>query len=256
VTPSDIFVVALLAVLGFVLGGAIGMFYLVRRHVRSQRWTTEMLEAEQEAWGRKYSRYTFTPYHPIQARRPPRWLAIRSRDTQAVQLALGLHDPRPCSWAEGLFSTRKLFIAPPVNGWTLVFGAGLPLPDDDVDSCYRFLRELSRKLGHVQFFQADQVLQHHAWAQLESGRVIRAYAWAGTTLWNQGVKTSAEIALRMNCFAYGESSGSDDWTMADHIVANVERVAQLAQRWSLDPAEIDGRALARQQGIAGTATEL
>ncbi|MGC3957345.1 MAG: hypothetical protein QM813_05115 [Verrucomicrobiota bacterium] len=162
-----------------------------------------------------------------------------------------MHQPRPCSWSEGLILPRQLFIAPPINGWTLVFGTGLPLPDDDVDVSYRFLRELSQKLGHVQFFQADALAQHHAWVQLESGRVIRAYAWAGTTLWNQGVKTSAEIALGMNCFGYGENPGSDDWTVADHLVANVDKVPQLAHRWSLDPAEIDGRALAQQQGIAG-----
>lgn len=252
--PSDIFAVALLALLGVVLGGGIGMFYLVRRHVRSRRWSDEMLEAEQAAWAQHLSRFTFVPYHPLQARRPARWLAIRSRDPQAVQLALGLHNPRPCSWTEGVFLSRNLFIAPPVNGWTLVFGAGLPIPDDDVDACYRFLRELSRKLGHVQFFQADQVLQHHAWARLESGRVVRAYAWAGTTLWNQGVKTRAEIMLRMNCFGYGDNPGGDDWAVADHIVANVEKVSQLAHHWSLDPTEIDGRILAQQQGIAGNAS--
>lgn len=253
--PADIFVVALLALLGVVLGGGIGMFYLARRHVRSQHWSGERLAIEQAAWAQQLSRYTFVPYHPIQAHRPARWLAIRSRDTQAVQLALGLHNARPCSWSEGIFAARSLFITPPVNGWTLVFGAGLPIPDDDVDACYRFLRTLSRKLGHVQFFQADQVLQHHAWARVESGRVVRAYAWAGTTLWHQGVKTSAEIALRMNCFGYGENHGGDDWTVADHLVANVEKVPQLAQRWSLDPAEIDGHLLARQPGIAGNVTD-
>ena len=252
--PSDIFVFALLALLGVVLGIGIGMVILVRRHLRSHRRKEQLVEAEQEAWAQQLSRFTFVPYHPIQACRPVRWLAIRTRDLSAVQLALGLSNPQPCSWTEGMFSARNLFIAPPINGWTLVFGVGLPAPDDDVDACYRFLRELSRKLGQVQFFQADPVLQHHAWVQVESGRVLRAYAWAGTTVWNQGVKTSAETALRMNCFGYGENPGSDDWTMADHIVANVEKVPQLAQRWSLDPAEIDGRVLAQQPGIAGNAT--
>lgn len=251
---SDIFAVALLALLGIVLGGGIGMFFLVRRRLRAQRWSEQRREAEFAAWMQELSRFAFIPYHPIQARRPSRWLAIRTRDTQAVQLALGLNNPKPCSWTEGMFSERNLFIAPPINGWTFVFGAGLPLPDEDVDACYRLLRELSRKLGHVQFFQADQVLQHHAWAQLESGRVLRAYAWAGTTLWNQGVKTRAEIALRMNCFPYGEQPGSDDWAVADHIIANVEKVSHLAQRWSFDPAEIDGHQLAHQTGIAGNMT--
>ncbi len=248
--PSDIIAVVLLVLLGLVLGGGIAMCYLVRRHLRRQRrWGNS--DEQQEAIARQFSRFNLVSYHPVQARRPSRWLAIRSRDTHAVQLALGLHDARPCSWTEGMFLSRQLFIAPPVNGWTLVFGAGLPAPDDDVDVCYRFLRELSRKLGHVQFFQAESVLQQHAWAQLESGRVRRAYAWAGTTLWNQGVKTPEEIALAMNCFAYGENPGCDDWMVADHIVANVDKVSQLAQRWSLDPAEIDGRVFARQHGVAG-----
>lgn len=247
---ADILVIALLASLGVVLGGAVGMFYLVRRHLRSRPVDLPASEFS-EVWAQQFSRFTVTPIHPIQVRRPARWLAIRSRDTQAVQLALGLQQVQPCSWTEGVLSSRKLFIAPPINGWTLVFGAGLPVPDDDVDLCYRFLRELSRKLGQVQFFQADEILQHHAWVRVESGRIVRAYAWAGATLWNQGVKSDAEIALAMNCFAYGEDASRDDWMMADHLVANVEKVSQLAQRWSLDPAEIDARLLGHQQGVAG-----
>lgn len=251
---ADILVIALLASLGFVLGGGLGMVYLMRRYLPTQP-PAALPDAPEEAWAKQFSRFTFTPYHPLQTWRPGRWLAVRSRDMQAVQLALGLHNPRPCSWSEEVLSSRQLFIAPPINGWTLVFGASLPIPDDDVDVCYRFLRELSRKLGHVQFFQADQVLQHHAWAQVESGRVVRAYAWAGVTLWNQGVKTGAEIALGLNCFGYGENPGRDDWAVADHLVTNVEKVSQLAQRWSLAPTEIEGRLLTQQQGIAGNATD-
>jgi hypothetical protein len=253
VEPWDIFAVALLTLLGFVLGGGVSMVLLVRRRLRARRRLLK-LKVGQEEMAQEFSRYTLVPFNPLQARRPSRWLAIRSRDTQAVQLALRLNNPRPCSWVEGVLVSRQLFIAPPVHGWTLVFGAGLPVPDDDVDACYRFLRELGGKLGHVQFFQADAILQQHAWAMVESGRVVRAYAWAGATLWNQGVKTRAEIALGLNCFGYGESSGSDDWAMADHLVANVEKVPQLARRWSLDPAELDLRYLAQHPGIVGTLT--
>ena len=39
--------------------------------------------------------------------------------------------------------------------------------------------------------------------------------------------------------------------MADFIVANVDKVPQIARRWSLDPAEIDLRTVANAQGIAG-----
>src|SRR5580765_4396480 len=42
-------------------------------------------------------------------RRPASWLAIKSRSVMAVQSALGLHNPKPCSWTEGLAGEDKLF---------------------------------------------------------------------------------------------------------------------------------------------------
>jgi hypothetical protein len=194
--------------------------------------------------------------HALPARRTEAWLAIRTRNTALVQAALGIQHAAPCSWTEGVLARHRLFIAPPINGWTLVFSNGLPDPDDDVDACYCFLRDLSRKVGHVQYFQADPLLQRHAWARVESGRVLRAYAWAGMTLWNQGVKTDDEIELGMKCHPYGETIGGDEWAAADQILANVRRVPLLARRWSLDPAEIDPRLLFRATGVVGQSSRL
>lgn len=245
--PNDTFAIAMLALTGLVLGGGIIVAVLARRvsHLEQARRVPLLRLATGRADANE------PRFHPQPSRRPSCWLAIRSRDTVAVQSALRLRNAAPCSWAEGLVADRKLFIAPPVNGWTLVFGSGLPDPGDEVDAAFRFLRELSRKLGHVQFFQAEPLLQHHAWVLAEFGRIVRAYAWAGTTVWNQGVKTTAETALGVKCFGYGEITTTDDWTVADFIVANVEKVPQIARRWSLDPAEIDLRTVANAQGIAG-----
>src|SRR5262245_56015359 len=69
-------------------------------------------------------------------RSPACWLAVKSRSTFAVQSALGLHNPKPCSWIRGLAGEEKLFIAPPVKGWVLVLGSGLPDPSEDVDACF------------------------------------------------------------------------------------------------------------------------
>ena len=77
--------------------------------------------------------------HPCAFRSPGSWLAIKSRSPLSVQSALGLHNPKPCSWIQGLAGEEKLFIAPPVKGWILVIGSGLPDPSDDVDVCFRFL---------------------------------------------------------------------------------------------------------------------
>jgi hypothetical protein len=221
--PSDTVAVTLLALIGLVMVGCLFMAVLVRRLLQKEPLRQEELPRPPESTGEKHN-HKPTPDWP-QARRPSAWLAVRSRDIVSVQSALGLRNA--------------------------VFGPGLPDPGDDVDGAFRFLRELSRKLGHVQFFQAEPLVQHHAWVMAESGRVVRAYAWAGATVWNQGVKTTAETTLGVKCFGYGESPLADDWTVADFLVANVEKVPQIARRWSLDPAEIDVRMLANAQGIAG-----
>ena len=183
--------------------------------------------------------------------RPPRWVAIKTENPAAVQSALGLHNPKPCSWQKGLAGEEKLFIAPPINGWVLVFGTDLPDPSDDVDACFHFVTGLSRQLGQVQLFSASRVLYHHAWIRAEGGRVIRAYAWASHTLWKQGMRTAAERELGVACFDYGESSEPCSWNIPDAIISNVEKVPLLAARWSLDPATIDERFLGHERGLAG-----
>lgn len=183
--------------------------------------------------------------------RPASWLCVRGRDLQAVQSAFDLHNPKPCSWLEGIGGEQKLFIAPPVKGWILIFGSGLPEPADDVDACFRFMLDVSRRLGQAQFFQANTALNHHAWASAHAGRIVRAYAWAGRTLWNQGIKTRAELELGLRCFRYFEGPERTIFGAADVLSANTEKIPLLAARWSLDPASIDERVFEHNFGIAG-----
>jgi len=238
--PADAVPIALLLLFGVAIGIGGAIVWLAIRWNRQQASLhSHRLRADGEP----------RPRRPI-LQRPILWLAIRSRDPASVLKALSLNEAAPCSWSDGLFGENRLFIAPPVRGWVLVTGSALPDPAEDVDASFRFLRELSRKLGEVQFFCADRVLHHHAWARLEAGRVVRAYAWAGATLWNQGVKTAAENALDMKALGYGEEP-SIRWGMPDFLAANAEKVPLLAARWSLDPAEIAARMPPHARGIAG-----
>jgi hypothetical protein len=109
---------------------------------------------------------------------PGCWLAIQTSDSSAVQSALGLRNPKPCSWLEGLAGEGKVFITPTIRGCTPLTGTGLPEPSADVDACFRFILELSRRLGPVQFFSDSRFLQYHAWVQADHGQIVRPYAWA------------------------------------------------------------------------------
>jgi hypothetical protein len=184
---------------------------------------------------------------------PSRWLAVKVSNPRLVQTALGLHKPTPCSWDEGLSLAheQKLFISPPLGAWVLVIGSHLPDPAEDVDRCFYFLTSLSRKLGHVQFFCANRVVNHHAWIYAEQGRIQRAYAWAGKTLWNQGRMTRAELELGLKCFDYAVAAERAVFHQADPLLLNTERVPLLAARWSVDPASVDPRLFREALGIAG-----
>lgn len=191
--------------------------------------------------------FNFLSFKQDSAPRPACWLAIRSVSTEAVKTALGLNRATPCSWVEGIAGSHEFFISPRVHGgWVIVTGLGLPNPSEDVDATFLFLTELSRKLGHVQYFYAEKFSRHHAWARLDEGCVTRGYAWTGETTWHQGSKTFPEIEVGLKTFNYGEQTA----TILDADI-NFDKLPQLAARWSIDPAEVKLDSSRQSIGLAG-----
>ena len=184
---------------------------------------------------------------------PSRWLAIKSANSLVVQSALGLHNLKPCTWQEGLSQVqdRDLLVSAPVDGWILVTGGGLPSPENDIDVCFHWLQRLSKDLGTVQLFSIHPALSHHAWAVAQEGSVVRAYAWAGHTLWNQGRPTSAERQLGMTFFPYGEKEESLSSEQKESLVLNSEKVGRLAGAWSIDPLAVVMRLENSKRSVVG-----
>lgn len=178
--------------------------------------------------------------------RPTCWVAVRSVSPETVKEALGLNRAAPCTWIEGLLGDHAFFISPRVNGWVIITGVAVPTPTEDVDVCFIFLSNLSRKLGHVQYFYAETFSRHHGWARLDDGCVTRAYAWAGSTVWSQGIESLPEIETGVKTFAYGDPAAS----LFD-AESNFEKVPLLAARWSLDPAGVKLNSIRQAIGIAG-----
>jgi hypothetical protein len=242
-------ILALLALLGIVLTAGVALACLVSRYLRSRKtdaWSGSMVGNRCEFDGGRGVHSSVFDF-------PSRWLAIKSNHHQRVQQTLGLHNATPCSWVEGMarINDHKLFVSPPVNGWILVMGTHLPEHSEDVDATFRFLLRLSHELGEVQYFSVNRVLGHHAWARLDQGRVARAYAWAGETLWNQGPKTWAERKLGLKCYDYFTEESRNHSEQVQQALANAEKVMLLAAIWSVDPASIDDDLLTRAVGVAG-----
>ncbi len=189
------------------------------------------------------------PTFVLSVSRPTCWVAVRSVSPETVKEALGLNHAAPCTWIDGLLGEHAFFISPRVNGWVIITGLAVPTPSEDVDACFVFLSNLSRKLGHVQYFYAESVSHHHGWARLDDGCVTRAYAWAGTTVWSQGIESLPEIETGVKTFGYGDPAAS-----RHDAAGNFEKVPRLAARWSLDPAGVKLNSIRQSIGIAGETT--
>lgn len=249
VEKIDTVAVAMLGLLGVIAGIGAFFVFLVWRHRRNKN-----VERVRPQLPPGFPAFLPAPaFSRSYFESPDRWLVVRSNDQQSVKNALRLHNAKTCSWEEGLAEARehKLFISPPIGPWIIVVGSGLPDPSEDADICFHFLLNLSRKLGHVQYFSTNRVLFHHSWIRAEAGHIIRAYAWAGETVWNQGLITAAESELNLHCVDYGDKPDAAHFPPATPFQNNVEKVPMLAARWSIDPTNLDERIFRRGQGIAG-----
>ena len=171
------------------------------------------------------------------------WLAIRTDDTYAVVFALGLKDARAVNWRNGVNQAYRsddgVFVTPVVNGWSLAVGHGLPYAYSP--EWLPYLREISRVLGHVQFFATHRGVNYQAWAKADHGAIVRAYVNGEGGWIDVGVKTIEEEDLGFNFL--GEDATEEEleayWERDEPDSPDEEHVVSLAGRWSLDPTELD-----------------
>ncbi len=192
------------------------------------------------------------------------WFAIRTRDSRRVVEVLGLSEPQNANWDTGLgtvysaeLGDGRIFVSPPVNGWTFVAGLGLPQPLGKafVDKATPLLLDLGARFIEVQYFAAVPAVDYFAWARIIDGKLVRAYAIGEAgVLWNTGKPTKAEKALGLKSFEVrGVKRKRGDIGSALHMYPREEHVMHLAQKWSLDPTRVHEAGASAALGIIGRA---
>jgi hypothetical protein len=168
------------------------------------------------------------------------WLALRGVEPQKVVRALPLQKVRQSGWSEGVQAAYegKVFVSPSLEGW--VFVVSTALPDASArggDRISPFIARLSRELSAlVLYFGTHRVVEYHAWARAEGGKVLRAFAYLGEqgqTILDVGTKTPEEAQL------------------ARQGAPNEEAVMRLAGKWSLGPGGFDAKNLDTGTGYLG-----
>jgi hypothetical protein len=192
------------------------------------------------------------------------WLAVRTRDTGGVVEALGLAEPESANWASGLgtvydakFGAQRVFVSPPVNGWTLVASNALPHPASRrfIDKSMPLLMVLSERFVEVQYFASYPQLDFFAWARVIDGRLIRAFAINDEGMvWNRGRPTKEEKAMGLKLFDVRGVKGRKG-DAGDEIVMypTEQHMMQLALKWSLDPTRLTATQADPALGAVGVA---
>ncbi len=178
------------------------------------------------------------------------WLAIRGVDPRRVVEALELVDARPSGWREGIAAGygESVFVSPSIDGWILVVGSSLPSFDTKHgdEPLRSLLVELSRSLDtEVQYFGTHRIVEYHAWARADRGRLLRAYAYigeSGATVIDEGLQTNQEQAIGFRLFDERAPEADVDAyrERTDISWPDEESVMRVAGAWSINPTTLDG----------------
>ena len=188
------------------------------------------------------------------------WLAIKSDDPSAVAEVLELTALVPANWDAGIgtiydakLGDMYVFVTPPVKGWIFVAGVPLPLPvgRSFVDKLTPLLARLSSTFRDVQYFAVYPDIDLFAWARLERGRMVRAFAIGDDgVIWDRGRLTAEEKALGLKLFELrGIRGRKGDAGGAIILHPTDEQVLQLARSWSIDTGRLDKLDIAPAHGF-------
>ncbi len=219
-------------------------------------------------------------HRPVEAERPcafgfrMAWVAVRTRDTARLINLLGLGAVRSVGWSKGIASVyddrtglKRVFITPPVDGWSFVVGFGLPLPMGDayVDKASGLIERLSDAFGPVAYFVSCPGLDFFGWARADNGRLLRSFAVGREgAVWNRGPVTEDERLIAPDFFLLtevGATAGAGRAASREerrsvlfpHGLGEAEVLA-LSRAWSVDPTGLEGRCdLDRGIGYLGVA---
>ncbi len=179
------------------------------------------------------------------------WLAIKTTDASRVAEELGLEAVETSNWRTGIgtiydekLSQGRVYLSPPVNGWTFVVGLSLPQPlgRNFADKCTPMLLDLAGAFPEAQYYLCYPLMDCFAWARVTDGKLVRAFAIGDEgIIWNKGKTTRDERSIGLK-FAEvrGVKNRKADVGEPMPVYPTEAHVMHLASCWSFDPTSLEG----------------
>lgn len=193
-----------------------------------------------------------TPDRPLSFGYKRMWLAFKTDDPEIVIQVLGLDSVKPANWSSGLGAAlhKGTFITPAIDGWVLAISYQLPELGNThkIGEWQSFMQHITPYFDEIQYFATHRVVEYHAWAMVQNGILIRAYAFlgeAGEVLHDEGAVTEAEYRLLPNYLAqtFNQSSYTRNNSENSLREPTEEDVLKIAALWGLDPIALGNRNL-------------
>ncbi len=187
------------------------------------------------------------------------WFAIKTTEQEKVAQLLGLKKTTRSNWKNGLESAynNAVFITPPVDGWILAVGWGLPQADskETLEKTIDLANTLSRQFGEAQFFCTHRVTEYHCWLKSVNGKSERLYSYLGEQGENiviSGSPTKAERKYNLVNTLSDEAKSDDYFGRDDLVYPDEELVMEIAGAWSINPTLLEGNKNIKGMGLLGT----
>jgi hypothetical protein len=176
------------------------------------------------------------------------WFAVKSDHPEELIKILNLSDIRPCNWQIGIEKAyeNSVFITPPINGWTLACGHGLPHGDsrEGIEFVKNILQKLSKEYGEAEFFCTHRVTEYHCWIKAAEGNIARVYSYLGEANENiviEGEATDFEKTLHLTDTFSAEAKEKYYFEREDITLPDEEIVMKVAENWSVNPSTLESR---------------
>lgn len=186
------------------------------------------------------------------------WFAVKTTDKKRLAELLQLSNVSECNWRVGISKAYEgsVFISPPVDGWTLACGWGLPYGDskESIAEVKKTVQLLSKEFGDAQFFCTHRVTEYHCWIKAKNGQVERVYSFSGESGENiiEGEPTAVEQKMKLINTLSAEAKDDAYYEREDIVWPNEETVMKIAKHWSVDPSVLEMRTdIAPALGLLG-----
>ena len=187
------------------------------------------------------------------------WFAIKTTDQEKVAQTLGLRKITRSNWKTGLENAynNSVFITPPVDGWILAVGWGLPHADskEALEKVTNLANILSKEFGEAQFFFKHRVTEYHCWLKSIKGKSERIYSYVGEQGENiaiSGNTTKDEKKYNLVNTLSDEAKSDDYFDRDDLVYPDEDLVMEIAGAWSINPTLLEKNKNVTGMGLLGT----